>query len=191
MQSLFNKIKGYTSLSETSWSELNNILILKRYADGTTLCKLGEIPTKAFFLIDGYAKGYALTEKGNHYNRILYQSNEFMASLSALIKNKKANIAIECLSDCTVIEANWESFMALVKTNPEIGLFYRKVLEENFVKFELSNIQLATLTATERYVELRRRCPDIEKQVSQLNIASFIGISPVQLSRIRRKLFST
>ncbi|HIP48437.1 MAG TPA: Crp/Fnr family transcriptional regulator [Lutibacter sp.] len=114
-----------------------------------------------------------------------------MASLSALIQNKKANLALECLTDCTLIEVNWESFMELAKTNPEIGIFYRKVLEERFVRFELSNIQLATMTATERYVELRKRCPDIEKQVSQLNIASFIGITPVQLSRIRKKLFST
>lgn len=191
MQSLFNKIEQYTILSDSSREELQSILKAKKYPDGTVLCRLGDIPTKAYFLLKGFAKGYALTEKGNHYNRIIYQPEEFMASLSALIEGKKANLALECLTDCTVIEVVWSQFIELSKINTEINLFYRKVLEENFVKFELSNIQLATMTASERYVELRKRCPNIENEVSQLNIASFIGISPVQLSRIRKKLFST
>jgi len=191
MQSLLKKINQYTTLSEDSWSELNAILDINKYTDGTHICKLGDIPTKAYYIIEGYVKGYALTEKGTHYNRIIYQSQEFMASLTALIQEKKANLALECLTDCTLIEVDWKRFLKLTRSNPEISLFYRKVLEERFVKFELSNIQLATMTASERYVDLRKRCPNIEMKVSQLNIASFIGISPVQLSRIRKKLFSS
>jgi len=60
MESLFNKIKGYTSLSEASWSELKKNLILKTYDDGTILSKLGEIPTKAFFFNKGLCKRLCL-----------------------------------------------------------------------------------------------------------------------------------
>lgn len=191
MQSVLTIIKEYTQLSEGSWKELKEILSINKYSTGSLFSQLGKVPTKAFFLKEGYAKGYALTEKGNHYNRIIYRSNEFMAALSSLIQGEKANIALECLSDCTLIEVKWARFMELVETNPEIGLFYRKVLEESYIKSELINIELATLTASERYLALRKRCPDIEQHISQLNIASFIGISPVQLSRIRKKLFSS
>ena len=191
MKTLLNTINKYSKLSEKSWEDFKRILSVKEYVNGTCISIMGQRPSKIFFLINGYARGYSISEKGKTYNRALFEPLDFMASLSALIKQEKANFAIECLSDCKLIEANWTDFLNLANSNDEIGLFYRKVLEERFIKLELSNTQLVTLTATERYLELKNRCPSIENNISQFHIASFIGVSPIQLSRIRKKLYSS
>jgi len=190
MEGLLKHINTISPLSKISWKALKQILVDRNYPIGTHLSSLNETPTRVFFLKSGYARGYTLSRKGNQYNRVLYKPNEFMASLSALIQKSKTYLAIECLTDCQTSECNFNKFIELTDTFPDIDAFYQKILEENFVRFELRNIQLVTMTATERYVDLRKRIPKIDDIISQKHIASHIGVSPIQLSRIRRKLFS-
>jgi CRP-like cAMP-binding protein len=190
MDKLYTYINVLSPLSESSWEVLKSILVLKKYKMGRHLSHLNETPSRAYFLSKGYVRGYTLSRKGNHYNRALYQPNEFMASLSALIQNTKAHLALECLTDCETFECDFSDFLRLTKKYPDINSFYLKVLEANFIRFELRNIQLVTLSATDRYLDLRKRIPNIDNLISQVHIASHIGITPVQLSRIRKKIFA-
>lgn len=188
MEELYSYINQFISLSKEAEKEFERILTFSQYPSGTMLCKLGEVPTQVYFIRSGIVRGFAMSKKGTIYNRAIYKSNEFMASLTALIMKKKAELAIECLTDCEIIETNYYEFLKLGEKFPEIAKIYTKVLEENFIKLEFSNVQLATLNATERYLALRKRIPHIDNQISQYHIASHLGITPIQLSRIRKSL---
>jgi len=61
-------------------------------------------------------------------------------------------------------------------------------LEQVFISYEERNLDLMTLNATESYIKLRKQIPDIDSLIPQYQIASYLSISPVQLSRIRKKL---
>jgi CRP-like cAMP-binding protein len=89
LESLFKHIGSITSLSPEAMKALQSILHVKTYAAGTILCKMDELPTQVYFIKSGFARGYAWSSKGTSYNRAIYTSNEFMASLSALIQKKK------------------------------------------------------------------------------------------------------
>lgn len=191
MEHLFAHIRQFVNVSVEAEKELKNILTVSKYPMGTILCDLGDIPTQVYFIKSGIVRGYAMSNKGTTYNRAIYKSDEFMASLTALIQKKKAELAIECLTDCEFIETNYYDFIKLGEKYPEIAKIYSKVLEENFIKLEWSNVQLATMNATERYLALRARIPRIDNQISQYHIASHLGITPIQLSRIRKGLLSS
>ena len=191
MESLLKRIDSFTSLSSEAMKALQSILHVKTYPAGTILCKIDELPTQVYFIKSGFARGYAWSSKGTSYNRAIYTNDEFMASLSALIQKKKATLALECLTACETIETNFYDFIELGKKYPEIALIYSKVLEENFIKLEIGNIQLATMSATERYLALRKRIPRIDNHISQFHIASHLGITPIQLSRIRKGLLTS
>lgn len=188
MDSLFKHINSFTSISDDAVKALENIIEINTYKAGHVLCNMGDYPNKVYFLKSGFVRGYAISKNETYYNRAIYTAGEFMASLSALIQKTKAELALECLTNCEIFETNYYDFIALGKKYPEISLIYAKVLEVNFIKLELSNIQMATMNATERYLELRKRIPRIDNSISQYHIASHIGITPIQLSRIRKSL---
>lgn len=191
MEELLKHIHSITTLSPEAEKAFVKILSVRVYSAGTILCNMGDFPSKVFFITNGFARGFAWSPKGTSYNRAIYKPGEFMASLTALIQKKKAELALECLTDCETVEANYQEFIDLGKEFPEIAVIYSKVLEENFIKLEQNNIQLATMNATERYLELRKRIPRVDNYISQYHIASHLGITPIQLSRIRKGLLNS
>lgn len=80
--------------------------------------------------------------------------------------------------------------MGLCETNSKLKALYTKVLEYLYIKYEKRLVESISLNATERYLELQKQIPDVNTLISQYHIASYLGITPVQLSRIRKKLDS-
>ena len=188
MNNFFKYLNSMAPISKDIESEIIKIVTLTTYPAGTILCKMGEIPSQVYFLKSGIVRGYTISPKGTFFNRLLFQKGEFMASLSALIQKKEAEFALECLTDSEVIETNYHELLKLGKEIPEILIIYIKLLEEKFIKLEISNHNFVTLNATERYLKLRNRIPGIDNLIPQYHIASHLGITPIQLSRIRKSL---
>ena len=78
--------------------------------------------------------------------------------------------------------------MVLCKHNVSLKNLHIKVLEKVYFYYEKRLVDLISLDATDRYLELKNQIPNIDEIISQYHIASYLGISPVQLSRIRKKL---
>jgi hypothetical protein len=83
---------------------------------------------------------------------------------------------------------NFHDFKDLCREEFEIGRLYVKVLEHAFIAYEDRNLDLMRLNATESYLKLRKQIPNIDNLIPQYQIASYLNITPVQLSRIRKKL---
>ena len=83
---------------------------------------------------------------------------------------------------------DYKKFMDLCKENSGINTLYSKVLEAVYMKYENRLMDLIALDAKGRYLELRKQVPMVETLIPQYHIASYLGITPVQLSRIRKKL---
>ena len=98
---------------------------------------------------------------------------------------------IECLTDCDLIEVDFLEFKNLSKVNIEILHLYNNLLELLFIKLENRFYELSTLNATELYLKFKKDNPGIENLIPLYHIASYLNITPVQLSRIRGDLYKT
>ena len=78
--------------------------------------------------------------------------------------------------------------MTLCNKSLELNSLYAKVLEAVYTKYEKRLVELISLDAKSRYLALRRQIPDVDSIIPQYHIASFLGITAVQLSRIRKKI---
>jgi len=191
MKDFYNYINSITPVSEKTWKDFKSILSIKEYKSGEHLCSIGSHPELVCFLVKGYARGYVIDHKGKEFNREIFGPKEFMSSLSSLMLKEESKLGIHCMTDCSMFCANYLEFMTLTKKHPELEALYVKALEDNFIKLEQRTIVLSTMNATERYVALRKRIPRIDNHISQYHIASHLGITPIQLSRIRKELFSS
>ena len=139
-------------------------------------------------LKSGLIRIYSLNEKGVEINRDFLIGDEIVISLTDLINKTPSNIVIECLEDSEILEVDYDKFIEIADQQKDLGKFYQITLEQLYLKQEKKSYSLLSLNATERYLELLNEKPEIEQKVSQKHIASFLGITPIQLSRIRTKI---
>jgi CRP-like cAMP-binding protein len=188
MDYFYNYLNSFTPISKDTFETFSKILTIEQYNKKAIFCAIGESPKFVFFLKTGIVRAYIKTAKGEEFNREIFVENEILSSLSSLILNKESIIGLQCLTDCVMYKADFKAFMELTKTNYELLKLYQLSLEANFIKLEKRTIELSTMTATERYIKLRKRIPNIDNLISQYHIASHLGITPIQQSRIRKKI---
>lgn len=184
----FDFLNSIENISEETFAELVKITEFKRIPAGTQIIKSEEIPSKIYLLLSGVVRCYLTTESGKEYNKSFYLPSSFLASLTALIKKTPSLFVFEALSDCKVYEIDYSKLMVLCKHNVSLKNLHIKVLEKVYFYYEKRLVDLISLDATDRYLELKNQITNIDEIISQYHIASYLGISPVQLSRIRKKL---
>ena len=174
-------------VSEESFNAISQISELKTIPAETQIVKLGEIPTKLYMLVKGSIRCYIAKESGKEYNKTFYFPVTFVGSLTALLKTAPSKFIFETLSDCTLYEVDYKKLMLLCESNKDLKDLYINILEHLYSLYESRLVDQISLDATERYKKLLHRKPDIDRLISQYHIASYLGITPVQLSRIRKK----
>ncbi|MFG4003318.1 Crp/Fnr family transcriptional regulator [Flavobacterium aquidurense] len=147
----------------------------------------GEYSSKLAFLSKGVMRAFFRNGTGDEYNKTFFTPQNFAAAYSSITTKKKSQINIQCLTDCKLLVADFDKITSLYDQYPNIERLARILAEYKFEIKEKREIELVTLAAKERYKIFKVEHPDLENQISQYHIASYLGISPTQLSRIRAK----
>lgn len=148
----------------------------------------GEIARNLAFLESGIVRGFYRKDNGEEFNKVLFSAPTFIGDYASLICGRPALVSQQALTDARIWVADYRQFSLLYETCPDLERFARKWAEAIFVQKEQREIELASLDAARRYHNFRKAFPEVEQQISQYHIASWLGISPSHLSRIRRKM---
>jgi len=149
--------------------------------------KKGEYSTKVAFVSSGVLRAFFRNNSGHEYNKTFFTPSNFVAAYSSITTNQQNLINIQCLTDCTLFVADFKKLTALYKDYPKFESLARILAEHKFAIKEKREIELVTLEATERYEIFKKEHPNLDNQINQYHIASYLGITPTQLSRIRAK----
>jgi len=189
MKSLRDIIMLYHSISDESYEKLDQIMEVKEYKRKTELSN----SNKFFILKKGFVRSSTFDEKGNRKTGNFLSESSIFTSIKPLPLNKKNNsleIKFCCMNDVILYEGCFMKFIELTKTHHNLSLFYNRTLEAG-IKMIIDKVHmLAHLDATGRYIHLKSQFPGIENLIKLNEIASYINITPIQLSRIRKKLYS-
>lgn len=147
----------------------------------------GEYSTKLFFLTKGVVRAFYRNDSGNEYNKTFFTDYNFVGAYSSLVTKQKNRINIQCLTDCTALITDYKHLTDLYNSFPKIERFSRILAEHFFVIKEKREIELVMLEASERYEIFKQMHPTLENLIPQYHIASYLGVTPTQLSRIRAK----
>ena len=178
-------LNSFLDVSDETFSKLTSIAKYKKLEAGELIAKPGEIPTKIYMLVSGMMRAYLSSENGKEYNKNFFMPSSFVGALSALIHNKPSRLTYETLTECKVYEINFSAFVELCKHDLNISNLYCKILEHIYLKYEERQLELISMDAKARYQAILKKNPNIEELIPQYQIASYLSITPVQLSRIR------
>ena len=178
------------SQSDAFAEKLSNLLTKKKLKKKEIIVKLKEIPSKFYILKKGIVRSYMVGSQGKEHIKILYTKNNIFAPMTALIKKKPSLYSFDCLTDCEILEGNYTDLLALTNSDLEFSILYSKILEEMYVRTDNKIHDLSILNATERFKKLKKEKPTIENLIKQYHIASYLNITPTQLSRIKKENYS-
>ena len=181
--------ESYSPISERSWKLIENIIEFQTLKKGETLVQNGEIAKNLHFVAKGILRAFITDQLGNFYNKNLFMENSFAGSKVSLMLQSPSDFTIEALEDSVIINLNYKKYILLINENEDLKNFYIAHLEKNWIiDKEQREVALVMQNATERYLKLLEKYSSIAERVPLLHIASHLGITPTQLSRIRKSL---
>ena len=191
MDALLKNIRKIYPISKKSSEQLKGIFKEKKFKKKAPLSFKNHISTKFFIVKSGILRSFITDDKGKEYIKFIYTKHAVVGAFSSLIRKKEKNVIIDCLTDCDLIEVDFAEFKNLANSNKEILQLYNNLLELLFIKLENRFYELSSLNATELYLKFKKDNPGIENLIQLYNVASYLNITPVQLSRIRKDLYKT
>ncbi len=189
IKSILNRVEP---ISDDSFNELSKLLIKKTYPKKSFLIKKLKDFDKFFILIDGIARSVTIDQYGDKNTRSLLHQPSIFVSLKNNIQNQNHifSIEFECLTEVTVYEGNFKQFKKIAANRIDLIKLYTSALEVNMLYLIEKNAMNSHLNATERYLCLKKEIPNIENLIQLNQIANYLNITPIQFSRIRKKIYS-
>jgi len=183
------KIESYAQISVESWSLIESIIKFQELEKDEILLRNGQIAKNIHFVCKGALRAYVTDYGGNIYNKNIFLETDFAGSTVSYLLNTPSNFTLEALENTILISLDYKKYRYFIDNNVDLKNFYITYLENNWViEKEQREVSLVMENATERYLELLTKYPNIDLRIQQLHLASHLGITPTQLSRIRKDL---
>lgn len=155
--------------------------------EGQALLEVGDEVTVAGLVERGVLREVYLDEHGDERTRGFSFEGDFVGSWADVLAKRPSRTRVEALVTSRVRCFEVTQLMKLATRAPDLRDALRLVAERLYVRKADREFELLTLSAKERYDALRAQVPDIERLVQLRHIASYLGITPVHLSRLRRR----
>jgi len=179
-------ISTFTKLPEQDWLEIEACLVRKEYPAGAMLLKSGEVCKRLYFVESGLLRFFILRD-GVDVTKFFTEAPYCFTSQRSFTDDTPSNDCIETLENSVIWEMTKEQAFELFRLN-SWSEFVRKLIQE--VQFNTEQIleAIQNETAESRYLQMLENNDPLLNRVSLKHLASYLGIAPQSLSRIRKKL---
>ena len=188
-----NKFVNYFSkvspLSEAESKAIEENMCIKVFKKGDFLLKEGQISVDTYFILEGCVREFIVVD-GEEKTTNFFTEEQWVISLNNFNSTSHAENNLECVEDTTVSVGNEEQAQKLFKIFPRFETIARAIVEADFVEQKKLLTSYLTDSPEQRYLKLLKSRPDIFQRVPQYQIASYIGVKPESLSRIRKRIIA-
>ncbi len=189
IENLINYFLKFQPLSEEEQNILRNGTEISEIKKGTILLKEGDTPKDNYFVIKGCIRQYYLKD-GEENTSNFFTEEEWILPFTSVENDGKSSFFLECLEDSHALIANDESGNEFLDKFPEFLKISQRILEKEIIRQQSEIAKFINQTPEQRYTNLQKNRQDLLSRVPQYQIASYIGVKPESLSRIRKRLAS-
>jgi CRP/FNR family transcriptional regulator, anaerobic regulatory protein len=147
----------------------------------------GDVCNQFNFIVRGCLRMYKVDDKGDIHIIQFAAENWWLSNIGSFHDRKPSELNIDALEDTMVLQISHENLLALYKTAPKFDRIFRVLIEKSFVALQQRLLQSFSSTAEERYLSFIQNYSALSTRLPQTQIASYLGISPEFLSRLRNK----
>lgn len=185
---LYQNILEKTSFSWTDFQAFKQLTRSRTIQKGAFFIQAGEVAHDLAFVLSGVLYSYHIDDKGEKHIVQIALKNNWISDPYSFFSQDKALYFVECLAPAEIIVLSKTAFDQACNQYPDLERFFRLLVQNAYARLLQRLAQTNSSSAEERYLSLIQSRPEIVQQVPQYCIASYLGIKPQSLSRIRKKL---
>ena len=185
---LFDFISRYISLSEDEKSTMISLDIFRTYKKGALLLKEGQKSTDGYFVLKGCIRTFYIID-GEEKTTAFYTEMEGVTP-NCVLSKKPSEYFISCVEDSILTVSNPDMENEVFEKFPKFETVCRIISEQLLAKSQTSFDEFKTSSPEQRYYNLVQNRPDLLQRVPQYQLASYLGIKPQSLSRLRARIMN-
>ena len=183
---LFDFISKYISLSEDEKNALLSLNLFHSVKKGTVLLKEGQKTQDSFFVLKGCIRVYYIID-GEEKTTAFYTEMDVLTP-HCVINKAPSDYFISCVEDSILTISNSDMGVEMNSKFPKFDIMCRMLSEELLAKERIDFDEFKTTSPEQRYLNLLQKRPDLIQRVPQHQLASYLGIKPQSLSRLRARI---
>lgn len=187
MLSFLKFIDPKDELKTQEKEKLLNLSVEVTFKKGEHLVQTGDDVAHVYFLLDGIIRYYVTTEDGREFTKAFYKDGFLVGSFDVIFNKIPNKFSVECLSPVKVLKIPIANIRDLLLSSHEFSLIFNRFITSVFIFKEKREIELLSTTAAERLENFNREFPELAQEISSVILASYLGITAIQLSRIKNK----
>ncbi len=182
---LQNKIAAHVSLTSEEYEVVASCFTFKKYKRKQYILQEGDICRHETFILKGCVRIYEINDKGQEHILQFGIEGWWVGNLYSFSTETASLYNIDCLEECEIVQITKKNLELLYENLPSMERYFRIIIQNAFISFQHRVMILLARPAAERYKDFLERYPQIEERVPDHMIASYLGVTPQSLSRIR------
>ena len=187
IESLISYFDNFLTLSAEEKQAVRKSFSEKRVKRGRFILQEGDVCKLNTFVVEGCFRMYMIDDNGKEHNLQFAIENWWIGDIASFHSEEPSRFYIEAMENSVVLQIKKEDQMRLFVDYPKFNRIFRVFTENALISFQRRVLQNISSTAEERYIDFVNRYPDFFNRISNVQIASFLGITPEFLSTILKK----
>lgn len=188
MQSLFKDFEEILPLTAEESVLIESLITKSNIKRKGLILKEGDICKHYTFVIKGCFKMYGIDDKGYSHNIQFAAEGDWIADMGSFYTQTASKLYIEAIEDSEIYQINQPDLYALFIEIHKVNRMFKVISENNFVEIQNRVLQNFSSTAEQRYLSFLEQYPQLSNRLPNTQIASYLGITPEFLSKIRKGL---
>ncbi|TLS51356.1 Crp/Fnr family transcriptional regulator [Paenibacillus antri] len=189
MKNVFYKFMSrWTSLNEEDQRAIVDEIHIEEFKKGTVLFKQGDAPTKCYFVLKGCVRQYTIDEDGREVTSNFFTEEQFIAIFNHHKPDKSSDFTFMCVEDSVMVVGDLNTEQDMYNKHPQLELMTHRMIEEFLSQVQEEFAAFIASTPEERFKTLLMKRPSLIDRVPQHQLASYLGITPESLSRIKKRI---
>ena len=180
-------LEGALELNEEEAKAVTECIPIKTFEKGHVLLREGQVSNESYFNIQGLVRKYYLVD-GEEKTTQFYIEKDAISSLQSYNLKIPSNHYLECIEDCRLAILSRDKEQELFERVPAFESICRVSVEEELGAYQDKLAQFMISSPEKRYLDLMENRPDLLQRVPQYHLASYLGVKPESLSRIRKRI---
>jgi CRP/FNR family transcriptional regulator, anaerobic regulatory protein len=188
LKQFYEVFGAFAQLNVEDKNSCEAVFLPHDFAKNTILEEENKTPKHLYFINKGFMRLFYYDDHGDEVTTLIAPPNRFITPFLDFINEKKSNLNLVCITDCEVLKVERSQLVSLIEKSENFKKISIIIFEQAIATTQIRANDLATLTAELRYKKLMDESPEIAQNVPIQYIASYLGIKPQSLSRIRKQL---
>jgi CRP-like cAMP-binding protein len=185
---LYQHISKKVSLTEEEWRVVTSLVIPKKIRRKQYLLQAGDVSEYMIFVHKGCLRSYTVDEKGDEHIVQFAIEGWWIGDMNSFLTGEPATFNIDALEDSEILLLDLSSQEKIFDLVHPFERYMRLLLQSNYVAMHRRLVSAISTTAEDKYLRMLKQYPDLVQRVPQHMIASYLGLKPETLSRVRKKL---